>query len=53
MIAKQVRPDLERELSRLKDFQLDTVDYVHDRFYGDDPARRMLVADEVGLVVRR
>ncbi len=49
MKAKQVRPDLERELSRLKDFQLDTVDYVHSRFYGDDPVRRMLVADEVGL----
>lgn len=49
MRNKQVRPDLKRELSRLKDFQLDTVDYVHDRFYGDDPVRRMLVADEVGL----
>lgn len=49
MRAKQVRPDLKRELSRLKDFQLDTVDYVHSRFYGDDPVRRMLVADEVGL----
>lgn len=49
MKSKQVRPDLERELSRLKDFQLDTVDYVHNRFYGDDPVRRMLVADEVGL----
>ena len=49
MKAKEVRPDLERELSRLKDFQLDTVDYVHNRFYGDDPVRRMLVADEVGL----
>jgi Helicase conserved C-terminal domain len=49
MKAEQVRPDLERELSRLKDFQLDTVDYVHNRFYGDDPVRRMLVADEVGL----
>src|SRR5450759_1330230 len=49
MKAKEVRPDLEQELSRLKDFQLDTVDYVHNRFYGGDPVRRMLVADEVGL----
>ncbi len=49
MNHKQVRPDLDRELSRLKDFQRDTVDYVHDRFYGEDPVRRVLVADEVGL----
>lgn len=43
------RPDVERELSRLKDFQRATVDYVHDRLYGADPVRRFLVADEVGL----
>ena len=49
MTLEQGRPDLERELSRLKDFQMQTVDYVHDRFYGKDPVRRMLVADEVGL----
>lgn len=43
------RPDLERELSGLKDFQRRTVDYVDDRLWGADPVRRFLVADEVGL----
>ena len=43
------RPDVAMELSRLKDFQLATVDYVHRRFYGADPVDRFLVADEVGL----
>lgn len=37
-------------LSGLKDFQRATVDYAFERLYGsDDPARRFLVADEVGL----
>ncbi|MDR2140514.1 MAG: helicase, partial [Deltaproteobacteria bacterium] len=36
-------------LSGLKDFQRRTVDYVFERFYGDDPTSRFLVADEVGL----
>jgi hypothetical protein len=37
-------------LRRLKDFQRRTVDYVFRRLYLDaDPARRFLVADEVGL----
>lgn len=37
-------------LSHLKDFQLNTVDYVFDRLYGDcEPTRRFLIADEVGL----
>jgi hypothetical protein len=41
---------LEQELRRLKDFQRKTVEYVHQRLYCDDPpARRFLVADEVGL----
>jgi hypothetical protein len=36
--------------SGLKDFQCNTVDYVFNRLYLDDPpARRFLVADEVGL----
>lgn len=44
------RPDLERELAPLKDFQLATVDRVHSRFWHqEDPVRRFLVADEVGL----
>jgi hypothetical protein len=43
-------PDLERELSRLKDFQRRTVDYVFRRLYRDDPpTTRFLIADEVGL----
>src|SRR5215467_8318333 len=37
-------------LAGLKDFQRRTVDYVFQRLYEDDPpARRFLVADEVGL----
>jgi hypothetical protein len=45
-----ILPDLERELSVLKDFQRRTVDYVFRRFYQDEPpAHRFLVADEVGL----
>ena len=37
-------------LPGLKAFQRDTVDYVFDRMYEDDPpATRFLVADEVGL----
>jgi hypothetical protein len=42
-------PDTSSALSGLKDFQRATVDYVFDRFYGADPTRRFLVADEVGL----
>lgn len=49
MTADQ-RPDVARELSRLKDFQRATVAHVHQRLWLDDkPARRFLVADEVGL----
>src|ERR671927_14407 len=37
-------------MASLKDFQRKTVDLVFRRFYEDDPpARRFLVADEVGL----
>lgn len=44
------RPDVDALLSRLKDFQRRTVDYVFRRMYLDeDFARRFLVADEVGL----
>ena len=43
-------PDPQPVLDGLRDFQRRTVDYVFDRFYGDDdPTRRFLVADEVGL----
>lgn len=35
-------------LSILKAFQRNTVDYVFDRLYGDDPTMQFLVADEVG-----
>ena len=42
--------DTEGHLRTLKDFQRRTVDYVFRRMYVDDaPARRFLVADEVGL----
>jgi len=43
------RPDTASVLAGLKDFQRLTVDYVFDRFYGLEPTRRFLVADEVGL----
>ena len=44
------RPGLNREMRRLTDFQRATVRQVHQRFWLDDePARRFLVADEVGL----
>lgn len=44
------RPDTARALRGLKDFQLDTVNYVFHRMYEQpEPARRFLVADEVGL----
>ena len=43
-------PDPERFLSSLKDFQRDTVDHVFARMYEDvPPAKRFLIADEVGL----
>jgi hypothetical protein len=42
--------ELHQILGQLKDFQRRTVDYVFKRMYLDDPpARRFLVADEVGL----
>jgi len=44
------RPETERCLSSLKDFQRDTVDYAFARMYEDAlPAERFLIADEVGL----
>lgn len=44
------RPDLARELEGLKDFQIRTVERVHQRLWDPvDPTRRFLVADEVGL----
>ena len=51
-MSKEARkPDLEKSLSVLKDFQRRTVDYVFRRLYldGDDCVKRFLVADEVGL----
>ncbi|MEV6373565.1 DEAD/DEAH box helicase [Micromonospora musae] len=33
----------------LKDFQRDTVAYLLDRYFGTEPTRRFLVADETGL----
>jgi Helicase conserved C-terminal domain len=44
------RPDTEKELAYLKDFQRLSVDTVFRRMYLDTkPTRRFLVADEVGL----
>ena len=36
-------------MAGLKDFQRATVHHVMDRFFGADPTRRFLVADETGL----
>ena len=50
MSAVPHRPDVERELNGLKDFQRRTVEYAHRRLWEDeDSSRRVLVADEVGL----
>ena len=44
------RPDVAAVLASLKDFQRTSVEYVFRRLYLDSkPARRFLVADEVGL----
>lgn len=44
------RPDVNRELLRLKDFQRATVAHVNQRLWLDEqPARSFLVADQVGL----
>ena len=44
-----VRPDVGRVLGGLKPFQRRSVEYVFERLYGDNPTRRFLLADEVGL----
>lgn len=44
------RPDPEPVFAGLKDFQRRTVEYAFERLYGaEEPTRRFLVADEVGL----
>jgi hypothetical protein len=44
------RPDVGKILSKLKDFQQDSVEYIFNRLYLDaDSASRFLIADEVGL----
>jgi hypothetical protein len=49
-VSTQDRPDVARELRLLKDFQRATVAHVHQRLWLDsEPAKRFLVADEVGL----
>ncbi|WP_297080817.1 helicase-related protein [uncultured Demequina sp.] len=50
MSASRERPDTERILGSLKDFQRRTVDYAFQRLWADeDWTKRFLVADEVGL----
>ena len=45
-----MKPDPEQVLASLKDFQRNTVEYAFERLWGeDDPVKRFLVADEVGL----
>ena len=45
-----MKPDADRTLASLKDFQRTTVDYVFDRLWlAEDQVKRFLVADEVGL----
>ena len=49
-MANRKRPDPDRVMGALKDFQRDTADYVFRRLYTDEqPTRRFLLADEVGL----
>ena len=50
-MSKDQKPDVEKSLSPLKDFQRRTVDYVFRRLYldGDNCAKKFLVADEAGL----
>ena len=44
------RPDVARELAKLKGFQRTTVEYAFDRLYrAHKSSHRFLVADEVGL----
>ena len=44
------RPQVDKVLSNLKDFQRDTVEYIFRRLYLDEDAvSRFLIADEVGL----
>ena len=44
------RPQVDKVLSNLKDFQRDTVEYIFRRLYQDeDSVSRFLIADEVGL----
>ncbi len=46
----EARPDVDRHLEPLKPFQRDAVDYIFEQmFEADDPQRRFLLADEVGL----
>lgn len=48
--AEITRPNVRDQLLRLRDFQRDTVEHVFSRLYDPvKPARRFLVADEVGL----
>jgi hypothetical protein len=49
-VVQSKKPDLEEDLKHLKDFQRRSVDAVFQRLYLDPaPARRFLIADEVGL----
>ncbi|MER7273453.1 helicase-related protein [Dactylosporangium sp. NPDC000244] len=43
------RYDAQDVIAGLKDFQRATVDHVIERYFGADPTRRFLVADETGL----
>lgn len=50
MSTEDERPDVKAVMAGLKDFQVATVDHVMRRLWDeDDPVRRFLVADEVGL----
>jgi Helicase conserved C-terminal domain len=49
-VIQNQRPDVERTLASLKDFQRDTAEYAFRRLWLDeDQVKRFLVADEVGL----
>jgi Helicase conserved C-terminal domain len=49
-MTRGTRPDVDKVMAQLKDFQRASVEYAFDRMYGnDDPVHRFLIADEVGL----
>jgi hypothetical protein len=45
----ELKAQLEKTLAELKPFQRRSVEHIFERMYGNNPTRRFLLADEVGL----